>query len=209
MINTVIFDFDGTIMNTNIVIIESWKHTYRQIYGKEMEVSEIVKTFGEPIAVSMSKVFPHIEPEESCRIYREFQEAHKDKMVKLFPRMDDLMKEVKERGYKTSIVTSRLGESLHEYLQQFRLLDYVDVIVTGNDSKAHKPDPEPILIALEKLGSKPEESIMIGDSMFDILCAKNAGCHSALVGWAEAVSYEDSGADYHLEEPEDLFMFLK
>lgn len=213
MINTVIFDFDGTIMNTNIVITASWKHAYRTIYGKEMPDERIKATFGEPITISMKREFPHMDPEEAAAIYRNYQEAHKAQLVKLFPGMDTLMEEVQKRGYKTAIVTSRFKNSLMEYLETFGLTGYADVVVTGNDSKAHKPDPEPILIALEKLGSKPEESIMIGDSMFDILCAKNAGCPSVLVSWAEAVTKEEmegpNAADYFLEKPEDLFEILK
>ena len=213
MINTVIYDFDGTIMNTNIVVSESWKHTYRTIYGKEMPQEEIIKTFGEPIMISMKRVFPNMDPDEAARIYREYQEAHKKELVKLFPGMDKLMKDVKERGFKTAIVTSRFRNSLIDYLKAFDILEYAEVLVTCDDTKAHKPDPEPILIALKKLGSKAEESIMIGDSMFDILCAKNAGCPSALVSWAEAVTEEDikgeNAPEFFMEKPEDLFEILK
>lgn len=209
MINTVIYDFDGTIMNTNIVVAESWKHTYRTIYGKEMSHEEILKTFGEPVNISMARIFPHMEVAESLNIYRTYQNEHKDELVTLFPGMAELMNEVKARGYKTAIVTSRIGTSLREYLEQFCISDCVDVIVTADDTKAHKPDPEPILIGLKKLGSKAEETLMIGDSMFDILCAKNAGCPSALVGWAEAVTFEESGAEYFMQKPEDLFEILK
>ncbi|MCQ2551147.1 MAG: HAD-IA family hydrolase [Clostridia bacterium] len=213
MINTVIYDFDGTIMNTNDVVAESWKHTYRTIYGQEMPAEEIRKTFGEPIMTSMKRVFPHMDPDEAVKIYREFQEAHKAELVKLFPGMDALMKKVTELGYKTAIVTSRFRNSLVDYLSTFGLLDYAQVLVTCDDTKVHKPNPEPILIALEKLGSKAEESIMIGDSMFDILCAKNAGCPSALVSWAVAVTEEDiqgeNAPEYFMEKPEDLLEILK
>ena len=68
---------------------------------------------------------------------------------------------------------------------------YFDTIVTCDDTDKHKPDPEPVNIALERLGSRPEEAVMIGDSIFDILCAKGAGVKSVLVSWALAVSDED------------------
>lgn len=212
MFNTVVFDFDGTIMNTNDVVIASWQHTYRTIKGIEVGEEEIVKTFGEPILVSLKREFPMMPPEESVEIYREFQEAHKDELVKLFPRMDALCKETKLRGYKTAIVTSRTRRSLMSYLEKFGMADCFDVIVTCDDTKAHKPDPEPMLIALEKLGSKADETIMIGDSMYDILCAKNAGCQSALVGWAVAVTKEEktgpNAPEFIMEQPEDLFKII-
>ena len=94
-------------------------------------------------------------------------------------------------------------------LRKFGLEDDFDAIVTADDTTKHKPDPEPVLITLEKLGAKPEEALMIGDSMFDIKCAHNAGVKAVLVGWAEAVSEEDlNGPDrpeYFIEKAEDLF----
>lgn len=212
MFTTVVFDFDGTIMNTNDVVIASWKHAYKTIKGIEVPEEKIIETFGEPILISMEREFPEMTPNEAVEIYRKYQEEHKDRLVKLFPGMDQLCKEVKARGYKTAIVTSRTRNSLIGYLTKFNMLEDFDVIVTCDDTKVHKPDPEPMLIALDKMGTKPEEALMVGDSMYDILCAKNAGCQSVLVGWALAVSQEDkvgpNAPEYFMEKPEDLFQII-
>lgn len=90
------------------------------------------------------------------------------------------MRQVKERGEKTGLVTSRLAYTTKQGLEKYDLKDYFDVVVTAEDTKKHKPDPEPVNIALAKLDSRPEHSLMLGDTMFDILCAKNAGVTSVL-----------------------------
>jgi pyrophosphatase PpaX len=88
----------------------------------------------------------------------------------------------------------------------------MDCLVTCEDTDKHKPDPEPVRIALRKLSSSPSEAIMLGDSMFDILCARNAGVRSVLVGWQMALSEEDikgpEGPDFLINKPEDLFSLL-
>ena len=86
-------------------------------------------------------------------------------------------------------------------LEKYDLKDYFDVVVTAEDTKKHKPDPEPVNIALAKLDSRPEHSLMLGDTMFDILCAKNAGVTSVLVGWSLALK---SGDDFGEDAPDHV-----
>lgn len=191
MIDTILFDFDGTVMNTNDVIIGSWQHTFRTIDGEERPLEEIVRTFGEPLAITMEKFFPQVPVEESMNIYRSYHYDNFSELITLFPGMEELLKEVKERGFKTGLVTSRLRNTTIEGLTKYEIKDYFDTIITMEDCTKHKPHPEPINIALDKLKSLPEKSIMVGDTMFDIKCAKNAGVKSVLVSWAMAVSEED------------------
>ena len=85
--------------------------------------------------------------------------------------------------------------------------------MTCDDTSKHKPDPEPVFIALNKLKSDPDESIMIGDSMYDILCAKNAGVLSVLVGWAMAVTEEEKTGpdkpDYFVDSAKGIVKLLE
>lgn len=212
-INTVLFDFDGTIMDTNNVIMQSWQHAFRTVEGKERPEEEILATFGEPLHITMEKVLPQIPVEKGVEIYRSYHYDNFTDLIEVFPGILDLMEKLKKRGYKTGIVTSRLWHTTQIGLQKYDMEQYFDVVITADDTDKHKPDPEPVNIALERLGSKPEEAIMIGDSMFDILCAKNAGVKAALVSWALAVSEEDmngeNAPDYILQKAEDLFEILE
>ena len=126
----------------------------------------------------------------------------------------ELICEVKARGYKTALVTSRLYNTTMQGLEKYAIKQYFDVIITANDTTKHKPDPEPVNITLEKLGSKPENTIMLGDTLFDLLCAKNAGVKSVLVSWSLVLGGKtkedlgDAAPDYILEKPEDLLEII-
>lgn len=208
MINTVLFDLDGTIIDTANVILGSWQHTYKKLAGIEGDRNKIVKTMGEPLAVSLKNAFPHVPVEESMEIYRSFHRDNFRDSIDIFPGMKDLIKELKERKYSLSVVTSRMRGTTEEALEKYGIKELFDYIVTCDDTDKHKPDPEPILVALRKLSKGPHESIMVGDSIFDILCAKNANVKSALVGWTitmtEEEALEGDAPDYIIKKPEEL-----
>ncbi|HYE68930.1 MAG TPA: pyrophosphatase PpaX [Anaerovoracaceae bacterium] len=211
--NTVLFDFDGTIMDTNSVILQSWQHTFRTVEGKERPDEDILETFGEPLHITMEKLLPQISVEEGSQIYREYHYDNFIELIEVFPGILGLLEELKARGYKTGIVTSRLRRTTDMGLKKYDMEQYFDVVVTCDDTDKYKPDPEPVNIALERLGSKPEDAIMVGDSMFDILCARNAGVKAALVSWALAINDEDKAGenapDYIIEKAEDLLKILE
>lgn len=211
-IKTILFDFDGTVANTNRLIIDSWQHVFRTVHGKEADEADIKATFGEPLGISMVKNFPDMNPEDAIDMYRSHQKDIYEEMIEPFPGMVELLKGLKEKGYQVGIVTSRLRNSTMIGLRKFGLAETADCIVTCEDTDKHKPDPEPALIALEKLSAKADETLMVGDSMFDIKCAHNAGIKAVMVGWSEAITETDlTGPDrpeYCIEKAEDLYDIL-
>lgn len=211
-ITTILFDFDGTVMNTNDLIIESWQYTYRTVEGKERPVEEIVRTFGEPLLTSMAKALPQIPAEEAVEIYRSYHRESFGEKITIFPGVKEMLKTLKAEGYKLAVVTSRARRTTYEAMEKYEIQDCFSAVITCDDTDKHKPDPEPVFIALDKLGSKAEESLMVGDSMFDVHCARNAGVKSVLVGWAVAVTDEEksgpTGPDFIIEEAAHLLDLL-
>lgn len=211
MIDTVLFDFDGTIMDTNDVIIGSWQHVYKTLRGKEGDLDYILSTFGEPLEYSMETSFPEVPMEESVKIYRDWHRERFLDMIKLFPGITDMLQEVRTRGYKMGIATSRLRLTLEQGLDKYDLKKYFDTIVAVEDAENGKPAPDIILVTLDKLDAKPKNAIMVGDSRLDILCARNAGVQSVLVGWSATLAgkrKEDFAPgevpDYIIDQPSDL-----
>jgi pyrophosphatase PpaX len=123
-----------------------------------------------------------------------------------------LIKELVTRGYTLAVVTSRLLATTMEGLEKYGLTGYFNSVVTCEDCARFKPYPDPALIALERLGRSPEEALMVGDTLYDIRCARAAGVKSVLVGWAVAVTApERNGADapdYFIEKASDLLDVL-
>ena len=198
--------------DTNGVVINSWQHTYKTILGNEAPEEEIIKTFGEPLALSMEKAFPETPVNEAIAIYRGYQVRHFEEMIEPFEGMDQLIKDLKKKGYQVGIVTSRMRNTTMQGLEKFGLVSYIDDIVTCDYTSKHKPDPEPVLISLAHFGIKAEEAIMVGDSMFDIKCAHNAGVRAVLVDWAIAVSQEElegpDGPDYIIKTAGELLEII-
>lgn len=211
-ITTILFDFDGTLVNTNDVIIASWQHTYRYYTGKEESLEKITACFGEPLLLTMAREFPAIDPEESAGVYRTFQQENADELVTIFPGILNMLRDLKNAGYRLAIVTSRTRESAQRYMDMFGIASYFDDMVSCEDTNVHKPNPEPILLCMQKLGVSREDCIMIGDSPFDIKCANNAGVLSVLVAWritgSGAPEVADAKWDYEIAEPADLLTLL-
>ena len=213
MINTVLFDFDGTLVNTNDVIIASWQHTYMHYLGREESLEKITACFGEPLLLTMEREFPEVDPRESAGVYRNFQKENADELVKIFPGIKELLESLKTDGFRMGVVTSRTRESAQRYMDMFGIGDYFEEMVSCDDTDIHKPNPEPILLCLKKMGITAEEALMVGDSPFDIKCANNAGVKSVLVGWRITgdgqTLIDDAREDFTISEPSELVGVLK
>ena len=215
MIKSILFDFDGTIMDTNEIIIQSWQHTFRTLRGEEANRDDIIATFGETLDYSMENFFPEVSLDVSLPIYRNFQRENFITNIKLFPGIRELLDELHSRGYTMSMVTSRLRFTTEQALEEFDLGKYFAYVVTADDVTRPKPDPQAVDMALDRVGGEAESTILIGDTIHDILCAKNAGVTSALVDWSitlGGMNLEDfsqgEAPDHILRKPGDLLKIL-
>lgn len=209
-INTVLFDFDGTIMDTNDLILQSWQNTFRVLAGEEVSEDVILPTLGEPLELTLARFFPEVPLQKCLDTYRSWHHDNFVQLIKMFPGMMELLEELKSCGYKLGLVTSRLKYTTMLGIKKYNLGRFFDYILTADDTDKHKPDPAPILITLEKLGSLPEESIMIGDTLMDMGCARSAGVKSVLVDWTIAVPEEKKKkADHIIKTAEELLEILE
>ncbi|MBR0468673.1 MAG: HAD family hydrolase [Mogibacterium sp.] len=190
-----IFDFDGTIANTNDVITASWQATYEHYLGHRLPVREIEATFGETLYHTIEEKIPGAPYEEVRDYYRAYQDAHCDGMVYVFDGVKELLDELRSRGCVIGVATSRTANSFNKYVGELGLDGYFDALVTMEDVTHHKPHPESVLRVLEKLGGTPDEAVMIGDSKYDIGSANNAGVDSVLVGWSHYIDEDSMAAD--------------
>lgn len=209
-IKNILFDLDGTLLDTNELIIQSFQHTYKRHLNKHVDKEYIIKSFGEILKITLDREFGEVS-DEAIKTYRGFQVGNFEKLISIHSGVADGVKELHRLGYKLGIVTSRLNESAIRGLKHFGLMDYFESIISADDTEIHKPDPTPALMALAQLGGKVQETMIVGDSSFDILCGKNAGMTSVAVGWS-ALPNEiiiKCEPDYVVESMEDLVALIE
>lgn len=209
-INTVLFDLDGTLIDTNELIISSFLHTLEHYYPSTYKREDVLPFLG-PTLRETFEIMDASKVDDMIATYRTYNLAHHDTLVTEFPTVLETVKVLKETGYKVGIVTTKLSDVVMKGLKLTKLDSYFDVIVALDHVKKAKPDPEPIIKALEQLSSKPEEAIMVGDNYHDILAGKNAGTQTAGVAWTiKGRDYlEQFEPDYILEEMADLLGILE
>ncbi|MHC0037820.1 pyrophosphatase PpaX [Pseudoneobacillus sp. C159] len=208
-INTVLFDLDGTLIDTNELIIASFLHTLEHYYPSRYKREDVLPFMG-PTLRETFETMDGANVDEMIATYRNFNLTHHNELVTDFPTVLDTVKALKEHGYKIGIVTTKILDVVKKGLIHTKLDSYFDVIVALDHVSKAKPDPEPIFKALEQLGSRPEETLMVGDNHHDILAGKNAGTLTAGVAWSlKGREYLESyQPDIILEEMADLLCIL-
>lgn len=209
-VDTVLVDYDGTLMDTNLLIQHSWDYLFEKVAGRKPTKEEIYSTYGEMLGVTLKRFFGGTDEDirRYIEIYRDYHIIHYDEGIRLFSGVAEMLRQLKRRGYALCLVTSRIGPSALSGLSQFGIEDCFDAFVTAEDTEAHKPDPAPIRAALRKLDRKPEQAVMLGDTWYDMECARRAGVIPVLVGWSEAYWYrkdrESGKPDYIIRKPMDM-----
>jgi pyrophosphatase PpaX len=208
-INTILFDLDGTLIDTNELIISTYLHTLEKYFPGKYNRQDVLPFLGP----TLHEVFGEMDPErveEMVLEYRTYNLANHDALVKEFVGVMETIETLKKKGYKLAIVTTKREDVAFKGLRLMKLDPFFDVMIAYDHVKKVKPDPEPIFLALEKLESKPEETLMVGDNFHDVLAGKNAGTKTAGVAWTikgrdYLAKYEP---DYMLENMTDLLTIL-
>ena len=186
-IKAVLFDLDGTLLDSYDLIADSWRHTVGSLVSRSVSDDEVKHTLGEMLIDSMRRLIPEVDPEEAVDFYREYQREVFLDRIRLFEGTEELLNTLGKAGIKKALVTSRMKSSTFRALEKFGITGLFDAILTASDTDKFKPDPEPIFMILDMVGCKPEEAILIGDTIHDIEAGKAAGVFTVLANWSLAL----------------------
>ena len=208
-IETILFDLDGTLIDTNELIIASFTHTLEKFGDRPYTREEILNFIGPPLVDSLGLVNSN-KIDEMVAAYREHNYANHDKYVKAYPEVVETMKALKEKSYKLAIVTTKIHHTAELGLKIAGMEGIFDVIIGLDDVENAKPHPEPVLSAIDQLKANPMTTLMVGDNYHDIEAGQNAGVQTAGVAWAikGRESLEKYRPDYMLEKITDLFTII-
>ncbi|WP_406944680.1 pyrophosphatase PpaX [Halobacillus sp. SY10] len=204
-IRTILFDLDGTLIDTNELIIASFTHTIKQYSDRSYEREEILDFIGPPLRESLQKVNPD-KVEEMVETYRKHNIENHNRYVKAYEGVVETIETLKEQGYKLGIVTTKMRNTVHMGLELTNLDGLFETVVTLDDVTNAKPHPEPIVKALNHLDSQASEAMMVGDNTHDIEAGQNAGTKTAGVAWTVKGRkvLDDLNPDYMLDNMRDL-----
>ena len=209
-ITTLLFDLDGTLIDTNELIIKSFMHTLGNYYPDRYKREDVLPFMGPSLVETFSSIDPE-RTEEMVQRYFAYNIENHDRYVTEFEGVYESIKKLKEEGFKLGIVTTKRAETAALGLKLTKLEPFFETVVTLDDVTKTKPDPEPIYKALDFFGSRPEEAMMIGDNYHDILAGKNAGTKTAGVAWSlKGKDFLQSfEPDYILDTMDDLLQILR
>lgn len=184
MISTVLFDLDGTLLDTNELIIQSFMHALEGRTQEPYTREALIPHMGKPLTDQLKLFSGQENVEELVQIYRAFNFSKHDELVTAFPYVQETLARLHAAGIKIGIVTAKIRKTTEMGLMLCGLMPYISSIVTVEEVSKSKPDPEGIYRALRELGSEGETAIMVGDSQYDIQAGHNANVMTVAVSWS-------------------------
>lgn len=210
MIKAVLFDLDGTLINTNDLILKSFKHTFKTMLDLEPTEEEITMNYGRPLQ-EIFKSYDENRIEEMINCYRKINLELHDDECKEFADVDLMLQTLKNKGIKIGIVTSKKSDMAERGAKLMGIFKYFDTFITPEVTIKHKPEGEPVLKACENLGVSPSEALMVGDSPYDILAGKNAGAKTCGVKYTALPieKLQESKPDLYVDKPLEILELVE
>lgn len=207
----VLFDLDGTLIDSGPIIMASMRHASVTVLGREPDEERVRAAIGGPGLIAQMRELDPDRVDELVESYR----AHNEPLhatLEAFDGVLELLPRLRERGHRLGIVTAKRVRTVELAFDRFPILrETTEVLVGAEDTERHKPDPDPLLEALARMGAQPQDAAYVGDSPFDIRAGKAAGTLAVAVGWGgihpdERLLHEQPDALVHT--PEELVALL-
>ena len=181
-LQAVIFDLDGTLIDTVELIRVSFRHATKTVLGEALPDEITMANVGQPLTTQFQDMAPG-HATELLKAYREFNRAHHDEIARAYPWTIETLAELERRGVPMGIVTSKGTESATRGIEHFGLARFMSAIVTADDVLLHKPDPHPLCVAAERMGVELGYCIYLGDSPHDVQAALSGGAVAVAALW--------------------------
>lgn len=183
-IDAVLFDLDGTLVDSIPLIADTLRKTLREFFpALSVSSAEVDAMIGPPLSATFARYTadPHVVHVMIER-YRTIYKACELESIRIYPRAAETLGELKKRGYRLGLVTTKFTASALPSLDHFGLTPLFDVIVGLESVKNHKPHPEPVLKALAAFPYG--QAVMVGDTEGDLVAGRDAGILTCAVGWS-------------------------
>lgn len=207
-----ILDFDGTLGDTVGVIVQTMQATIRELGLPARTDKECASMIGLRLVDIPPVLFPecNLDGEFYAQTYRRlFHIYNTAGAVELYPNVIETLTELKNRGLVLTIASSRSKASLTNYIKDLGIEDLISYVLGADDVVEGKPNPEPVNRTLEKFGFKPEEAIVVGDTVFDVDMGKNAGTKTCGVTYGNGSRESISAADWVIDDFGNLLEIVK
>lgn len=208
---TVLFDLDGTILDTNELIIISFIEALKGYVPDDFNRDHIIPSMGAPLVDQMKRFSGLEDVKHLIDAYREVNLRLHDEYVTLFNGVEEVLQRLKAAGFKLGVVTTKMRLTTDRGLAFTNIAQYMDVVITIDDVAHAKPHAEPIQKALAGLdGIDPAQTLMVGDSIVDIQSGLNAGVDTIGVAWSLKGEQllRDAGAQYIIHQMQDIYKIV-
>jgi pyrophosphatase PpaX len=202
----VLFDLDGTVVDSGAIILASMRHATREVLGRDFDDAELMQAVGGPGLEAQFAVFAPDRVDELVRVYRAHNEPLHDELVAC-EGMEDVLVRLHEQGRRLGVVTAKRRATVELAFASVPVAHLFETVVGGDETERHKPDPAPLLLAAERMGIAPGDCAYVGDSPFDIRAAKAAGMYAVAVTWGrihDRAKLEREGPDSIVDTAEEL-----
>jgi pyrophosphatase PpaX len=178
----VLFDLDGTVVDSGAIILASMRHATREVLGTEHSDEELMQAVGGPGLEAQMAVFAPDRVDELVRVYRAHNEPLHDEL-EACAGMVAVLERLHAEGRRLGVVTAKRRSTVELAFASVSIAQLFETVVGGDETERHKPDPEPLLLAAARMDADPAQTAYVGDSPFDIGAAKAAGMFSIAVTW--------------------------